>query len=252
MLALLLVTPVAVAQKIEVIDLHNRPVEEIIPLVGPMIKPGEAVSGTGYKLILRASGETVAEVRRLLAQIDTGLQNLIITVRRENEIQSEQSEAALNAFYDSQQGGAISGQIDRQQASHSTQGGQRVRVLEGSAAYIHSGTEFYTPSIVHYQKGHADYGAARNSAGSGFYVVPRVNGNQVNLEISSYGDTIRGNDGTIDTQSVSTVISGQLGEWINIGGAGQTRQLKQQGILSSAQSGSSRQSGVVVKVDVAD
>lgn len=249
---LLFITSSALADKIEVIELHNRPVEEIISLVGPMIKPGEAISGTGYKLILRASPETVVEVRRMLEQIDTGLQNLMISVRQGDEIRSEQSEAALNALYGSQTGGAISGRIDHGQVYDRSQVGQRVRVLEGGVAYIHTGRDIYSPSITPYGRDGAGYGVIRHSVGSGFYVAPRVNGNQVQLEISPYWDRISGHGNTVDTQSASTVASGRLGEWIHIGGAGQARQVQQRGILSGARSNTTRQSGIYVKVEAAD
>lgn len=251
-LALMLVMPVAYADKIEVIQLHNRPVEEIIPLVGPMIKPGEAISGTGYKLILRASPETMMEVRRILAQIDTGVQNLMISVRQGDGVRSEQSDAALNAFYNSEQGGAISGHLSQGQVYDRSQLDQRVRVLEGGVAYIHTGTELYTPSITPSRKGHLGHETIRQSVGSGFYVAPRVNGNQVNLEISPYRESFTGYGNTIDTQSASTVTSGQLGEWIHIAGAGQTQQLKQRGFLSGTSANTARQSGIYVKVDVVD
>lgn len=246
-LLVLLVTSAVSADKIEVIQLHNRSVEEVIPLVGPMIKPGEAISGTGYRLILRAGPETVTEVRRMLAQIDTGLKNLVVSVRQGNEIRSEQSDAALNAFYDSNQGGVVSGQINHEQTNDRSQLGHRVRVLEGGVAYIHTGVDFYAPTIT-YSQGDS----VRQSVGSGFYVAPRVNGNKVNLEISPYRESFSSYGNTIDTQRINTVISGQLGEWIQLGGAGQTQQLQQQGILSGTRAHSSSQSGISVKVDVVD
>ena len=251
---MLLISPVGViADKIEVIQLHNRSVDEVVPLVGPMIKPGEAISGTGYKLILRASPETVAQVRRVLSEIDTGLQNLIISVRHGDEIQAEQSEGALDAFYDSQKGGAISGRFKHNQIHDRSQLGQRVRVLEGSVAYIHTGKVFYT-SPTHYpaQSDIVMQGTVRESVGSGFYVAPRLNGKQVSLEISPYRESLTGYGKTIDTQNASSVISGQLGEWIYIGGVNQTQQLSQQGVLSGARSDTKRQSGIYVKVDAVD
>lgn len=249
---LLISTSDALADKIEVIQLHNRSVQEVIPLVAPMIKPNEAISGTGYKLILRASPETVAEVRRMLAQIDTGVKNLMISVRQGDEIQSKQSEAALSAFHDNQKGGAISGHVRHDQIYDRSQLGQRVRVLEGGVAYIHTGTAFYAPTITRPQVGPFKHGTDRQEGGGGFYVAPRLNGNQVNLEISPYRESWTDYGNAIDTQEASTVTSGQLGEWIYIGGTDQTQQITQQGIASGTRSNTSRQSGIYVKVDVVD
>lgn len=242
-----------VADKIEVIQLNNRSVDEVIPLVGPMIKPGEAISGTGYKLILRASSETVAEVRRVLSEIDTGLQNLIISVQHGDEFQAKQNEETLDAFYDSQKGGAISGRFKHDQIHDRSQFGQRVRVLEGNVAYIHTGKALYAPP-AHYpsQSGIVMPGTVWQSVGSGLYVAPRLNGKQVNLEISPYRESLTGYGNTIDRQIVSSVVSGQLGEWIYIGGVNHTQRLSQQGVLSGARSDTTRQSGIYVKVDAVD
>ena len=243
----------AVADKIEVIQLHNRSVDEVIPLVGPMIKPGEAISGTGYKLILRASSETVTEVRRVLSEIDTGLQNLIISVRHGDEFQAKQSEGTLGAFYDSQKGGAVSGRFNHDQIYDRSQLGQRVRVLEGGSAYIHTGKAFYTAPTNHPpQAGIVEQGTVRQNIGSGLYVAPRLNGTQVNLEISPYRESLTGYGNAIDIQNASTVISGQLGEWIYIGGVNQTQQHNHKGVLSGARSDTTRQSGIYVKVDPVD
>ena len=243
----------AVADRIEVIQLHNRSVDEVIPLVGPMIKPGEAISGTGYKLILRASSKTVAEIRRVLSEIDTGLQNLIVSVKHGDEFQAEQREVTLDAFYDSRKGGAISGGFNHDQIYDRSQLSQRVRVLEGGTAYIHTGKALYTaPATYDPQVEGALQGAVRQSVGSGLYVAPRLNGKQVNLEISPYRESLTGYGNTIDTQNASTVISGQLGEWIYIGGINETQQLNQNDALSGVRSDTKRKNGIYVKVDAVD
>ncbi len=250
-ITLLLSTLYAFADTIEVIDLHNRPAAEVIPLVEPLIKPGEAITGTGYQLILRASPQTVAGVRRMLAKIDTGRKNLLITVRHEDDIRSEHSDAELDAAYTSSRGGAIAGQLSHDESHHRAQVGQRVRVLEGGVAQIHAGKALYAPSITHYPGG-SRYGTERRNIGTGLYVAPRLNGNRVNLEISPYRESLTRHGNIVDTQSANTVVSGQLGEWISLGGATQTQQHRQRGILSGSRTNTGRQTGIQVKVEVVD
>ena len=71
--------------------------------------------------------------------------------------------------------------------------------------------------------------------GQGFYAAPRLVGNQVTLEISPQFDT-PGNQGygSVNSQRVSTTISGRLGEWIELGGSGQQMAGNVRGNLSSA------------------
>ena len=37
---------------LQIIDLKNRPADEIIPVIKPMLKPNDAITGTGYQLFL--------------------------------------------------------------------------------------------------------------------------------------------------------------------------------------------------------
>ena len=60
-------------------------------------------------------------------------------------------------------------------------------------------------------------------ANTGFYVTPRVSGDRVTLEISTARDRLRNpNTGAISVQHVGTTVSGQLGEWMEIGGSMQS------------------------------
>lgn len=251
-LVFVLVLNQAFAQPIEVIELKNRPVDEIIPIVGPLLKPSEAISGTGYKLILRASPETVAEVRRVLSQIDQGLSNLLISVRQGDVMDAEQTEAAANIRYNSETGGAVSGSIIRDRIGDDWQGVQRVRVVEGNPAFIHTGVTLFQPDIVQSYGGTTvTYGSQRD-IGTGFYVLPRLNGSRVNLEISPYREVLTGIGATTNVQRASTIVSGQLGDWIFVGGANQAGAVTQSGILSRSNSRTDRQFGIYLKVDLAE
>ena len=53
---------------------------------------------------------------------------------------------------------------------------------------------------------------------SGFYVVPRVSGEFVSLEIRQHNDRRAGPGARIDTQSATTTVRARLGEWVDLGG----------------------------------
>jgi hypothetical protein len=196
-------------------------VDEIIPIVRSLLKPNQAISGTGYKLILRASSETVAEVRRMLSQLDQGLSNLLISVRQGDAMDAERNETAAIIRYDSETGGAVSGSVARDRIGRDWQGVQRVRVLEGNPAHIQTGVTLFQPDVVRsYEGTTVTYGSQRN-IGTGFYVLPRLKGNRVNLEISPY----RATQGGATTQS---------------------------GILSRSNSRTDNRFGIYLKVDIAE
>ncbi|MGD9385256.1 MAG: hypothetical protein PVF28_01805, partial [Thioalkalispiraceae bacterium] len=59
-LALLLVSSnLWSAMIIESIQLRHRPVEEIIPLIKPMLAADASITGTGYKLIIKSTPENL-------------------------------------------------------------------------------------------------------------------------------------------------------------------------------------------------
>ena len=61
LLALCLAALTVQAESIATIELQNRPADEIIPLVKPMLGPGDAITGQGFQLFLRAPPDTQAQ-----------------------------------------------------------------------------------------------------------------------------------------------------------------------------------------------
>ncbi len=228
------------AEQIEVIQLQNRSAAELIPFIRPVMKSGEAVSGTGFKLILRASPETVGEVRQILSQIDSGLKNLVISVGLAGSSRGEESAAGGGVRYGAEKGGSVSGYIEHGESTDQSTGTQRIRVLEGQPAWIYAGKTLVTPGAVYSPGGGVVYGPVRHDFG------------RVNLEISQHRETLSGTGPAIDVQSVNTVVTGSLGEWIDIGGAVQSEQRRRRGILSGARSGIDQEHSVSVRVDIAE
>lgn len=240
------------ADRLEVIQLHNRTADEIIPIVHPIMKPGEAVTGSGFKLIVRASTGTVSEIKRILSQIDSGLKNLVVSVDQGGSFSGRQSVAGAEVRYGSNTGGAVSGYIGHGQLEARETTGQRIRVVEGYPAWINVGQTLVAPATVTTYDGAVIHGPVRHDIGTGFYVIPRVAGNRVNLEIGAYRESPAGSGPAIDVQSANTVVSGTLGEWIDIGGAVRSSTASGRGILSGTRSGTDRVDDIRVRVDITE
>jgi hypothetical protein len=86
-------------------------------------------------------------------------------------------------------------------------------------------------------------------ASSGFYVVPRVNGDYVTLDIQQRNDRPGMQGGVINTQSADTVVRGRLGEWIDLGGVNTAGNSRQRGLGQShaIQGSAVQQIGVMVE-----
>ena len=73
---------VSAQEKIEVITLNYRSAEQILPLIQPMVGKDGAVTGLQNRLVIRASAQNLAQIKKVIATLDTQARNLMITVRQ--------------------------------------------------------------------------------------------------------------------------------------------------------------------------
>jgi hypothetical protein len=246
-LLLLLVSQTAPADyPIEVIELKSRPLEEILPVIRPLIGADGTATGMGNSLVLKAAPQQVREVRKLLLEIDRPPRRLLITVSKQGD--STRGLSGYSAGADIRTGdGQISINspgypVDETRARvhiYDSNGryrrttGQKVQALEGRPAFIASGTRIPVHDVERYPRHgrvHERVVTRMVDASSGFYVVPRVSGEHVTLEIHQRDDRPGGYRGVINTQSTDTVVRGRLGEWIGLGGINTTRSSRQGGV----------------------
>jgi hypothetical protein len=217
----MLLISVAQADSITTIQLQNRPAEEIIPIVKPMLGTNESISGRGFKLFLRSSPTTLEQVEDMIAALDISPKVLQISVFQgstrglselgfSGNIQIESGDTSVSIgtpkkdsgdaggsiTYSTNRGsGSISGISTRKRLKDNPI--HQIRVTEGNEAYIETGEQ------VPYFSG-IDWIGRRGVAGgieykdviTGFYVLPRA----------------------------QTTLTGRIGEWLLIGGV--TEQLK--------------------------
>ena len=91
---------------------------------------------------------------------------------------------------------------------------QQVQVLEGSRAMISAGVSVPLQQPAPWGTSGTQY----RTVSSGFYVLPRLNGERVTLEISTQNDALaRDRSAPTQVQRVVTTVSGRLGEWLVVG-----------------------------------
>ncbi|MGB5426378.1 MAG: secretin N-terminal domain-containing protein [Gammaproteobacteria bacterium] len=250
---------------IEVIELKSRSYEEILPLVQPFVGSDGTVTGIGSSLIIKAAPERVNEIKRLLATLDRPPKRLRILV--DNGDNRARSSSGYRASADIKTG---NGQIsinspgypvdssraevrlhDRQ--SSTTQSSQQfVQAMEGQPAYISSGLQVPLRTTERYYGGGIPYQRTTtqlHDVTRGFYVVPRVSGDTVTLEIAQHNDQPGRRYGVVDTQRIESVVHGRLGEWIDLGGLDTTETAHQGGLGRSVNSQQGRLQGIQVKVE---
>lgn len=229
------------AEALETIPLRYRLAEDLLPVLQPLLPPGAALTGTGDMLLVRADAATITQIRAAVASLDRAPRQLLITVgqvastqdggtsvRGSGTISTGDVQVGINERPQSQDGARVT--VRHGTASDALRDVASVRTLEGHETYIALGQSrpFTSTSVT--QPGIYPPVISRSTeyrdVQSGFYATPRLNGDRVTLEISprqqrmtnERQDTLT-NNAVIGSGSITTTVSGRLGEWIEIGGA---------------------------------
>jgi len=280
LLALLLAPGCAVAQEtvLEVIPLRHRTAAELIPIIQPLLVRDGSVSGFQGQLIVRTTPANLDEIRRILASLDTAPRQLLITVRQDTDVDRSRSAAEISGSVGGDHGRVTvpgSGdprggsvvlregddnvrlQVLEGSGSRSDRSTQSVRVMEGREAFVRVGQSMPVRErqvqrsvvggrVVEQVVETTQY----RDAATGFYVLPRVSGDRVTLDISPQRETLsKQRHGGVNVQSMVTTVSGRLGEWVEIGGIGMDASGRQSVLLGRATTASRSSGRVLVKVE---
>jgi type II secretory pathway component GspD/PulD (secretin) len=265
---------------VEVIPLRYRTAQEMLPILQPMLAREGSLSGFQGQLVVRTTPANLEEIKRILASVDTAPRQLLITVRQDADISSERSAVQVSGSvggdrgrvtvpgnHDSRGGTAVLREGDDRLRLHVIEGRrnesdsntQSVRVLEGREAFVRVGQSVpvrgreVRRTVVGGQvvEQVVDSTQYRDVA-TGFYVLPRVSGDRVTLDISPQRESLsRQVPGGVSVQSVVTTVSGRIGEWMEIGGIGQDASGQQTVLLGRSVSTTRDSRRVQVKVDEA-
>lgn len=249
----------AVAQQsLEIIELRSRNVEQVLPALRPLLEPGATLSGMNNQLFLRASARNRHEIKQALAAIDKPARQLVIRVsqHRQADDANRGGGASGQVVLGSTSRANVNAQVWDTRSARSDQGSQMVRTLEGSPAFIQIGQSLPLPmrQVVLGPGGViVNDTVVYQDIGQGFYAVPQLSGSRVTLEISQQADTPgQYGQGSVNTQRLSTTVSGRLGEWIELGGSGQQASRQQNGSFNLSTRDVREQRSLWLKVDEVD
>lgn len=224
-LLLTLAAVAAHAQQLEILTLRFRNAEQVVPQLQPLVAPGGALTGSGSKLFVRTTPNNLADLKRVLAEIDREPRRLLVSVRRGGDLRREAGRIGLDGIEIRNGETTIRGSAYEARTRGSEDVAQRVQTIEGELAFISVGRSVPVPvrrrvvtptgSVV------VTEAVEYRDIDSGFYAQPRVSGDRVTLDITAANDRPGASPGSAETQHLSTTVSGRLGEWIELGGVGQ-------------------------------
>jgi hypothetical protein len=229
-LALLCSAGVIFAQQpLEIIALRHRTVEEVLPVLQPLLEPGATLSGTRGQLFLRASSANAAEIKRALEAIDRPARRLQISVRFDDALARERRgiEAAGSVGSEGARIG-ITAEDARRAASERVD--QRLQVLEGGRAFIFTGDSrpVQVPGTTAFRE-----------SGTGFNVAPRIAGERVLLDIFPERQG----------QRAATTVQARLGEWVEVAATTSDIARDERGLAGARQTTAAQSRRVWLKVE---
>ena len=263
LLLFLIGTPVLADYPLEIIELKGRQVEEIIPIIRPLVGEDGAVTGMNNQLIIRTSEENLREIRRILEQVDRAPRRLVVSVRQGVDDQTEARKLAadVNVMVGKNTKIIVGRPTDEDSvkltARKSTTRSDldvthRVQTLEGYPAFIATGKAVPIHSYRRYRGSPypgGELSTQYRNVTTGFYVTPRLNGDRVTLEVSPHMERLGRMERTFDIQRASTVVSGSLGEWIAIGGTARSGGGDGTGIARSVTTRNRQQRDIFIRVE---
>jgi len=263
LLCLLLVSAVQ-AQSLTTLQLQHRTAAEVIPVIQPMLAAGDVITGQGYKIFLRASPQTVSDVQEMIDALDTAQTMLQISVfqgsRQKLEtlslggsLQIEGDNGSVGIGKGASGGGgtvtydsgntSASANANSKRLSRQNSPVYQVRVAEGNEAFIETGDQ------VPYSAG--DDGTVYQKVTSGFYVLPRIHGDNVTLAVRPFKNALSASrSGSIETQSANTTLTGRIGEWLQVGGVSEHNSYSQSGTASYSSGTSNRRDSIWIRADL--
>jgi hypothetical protein len=204
-------------QALEIIALRHRTVEQVLPVLQPLLEPGATLSGSRGQLFLRTSAANAADIKRALEAIDRPSRRLQISVRFDDAAERERRAVGASGSI-SNRGTNVDTHVDITAAGSQRSAGERVdqrlQVLEGGRAFIFGGA-------------------------TGFEVLPRLAGGNVQLEVFYQRGALVGD----------TTATARLGERVELGGTTAERSRDDRGIAYANRARGTQSRRVWVKVE---
>ena len=265
---------IAEPMKIEIIPMKNRMVEEVIPIIKPLVVKGGTVTGMNNQLIVKTTPSNIQLIKSILIQIDNAPRKLLISVTRNNNNKFSNEEGGFSIKYDSKNINITSpdtgekgiiiqnknddGNVIRYRKSHEETETREnnifyVNTLEGNPAFINTGqlipirnqTTVVTSETVVVQDN-----IEHRNVSSGFYITPILRGNNVVLTVSPRFAQLNQNEkNVINVQNIDTTVHGKLGEWISLGGINQSLRASDKRNLINKKQYNEEKSSILIKVD---
>jgi hypothetical protein len=248
--------------ELHTITLQHRFADDLLPIVEPMVGPQGTASGMNNLLIIRTTPDRMAEIERVVAQLDVVRRNIRIEVSHASDLQSADrrlsasgrgrvgdTEVVIGDSAGRRPGTRV--EIGQGSSRIQRQGSQFITVMDGADAFIEVGQSVpYTQQWAVFTQRYANIQQTTEfqDITTGFTVSPRYIGDEVEVEITPRIARL-GRGGAVDFETLSTRVRVQPGEWFNLGGTMASSDEVSRAILQSGSSSAAKSSSLMIRVD---
>lgn len=234
------------------LPIKHRAPESLAETLSPLVTAGGYITATDNKLILKTTPENFEEIFLLLRELDTPVQQLLISVRKSSEGDSRAAGLTTHGNITTGRVRVDGKPIDdsaRIRVKKTTGWGKsessyQLRTTEGEKVFIQTGQE------IPIQSRYGLYGGAGEEykpVVSGISVIARLRGEHVVLDLIQQSNKVDGRN--IDTQSLSSQLNARLGEWILVGGIQSQTSSKDTGIVRYQTQSQGADTSIYIKID---
>lgn len=240
---------IASAQQLEVIELKYRLVDDVLPIVQPLVEPGGVITGSDRMLFVRTSASNFEQIRAAVAALDRKPRQLTVSVgqgtvtrldaaevRGAASVGNDELRIGVNAPPGGDTGVAVGARAVSQRAS--LQNVSTVQTIEGSETWIGFGRSvpITTTEVVPGRRGPVEHSSTGyRDVSTGFFATVRVSGEFVTIEISPQQQRLQGSPAApvIATAGSNSTVRGRLGEWLALGGVSESSIGSSAGLLAA-------------------
>lgn len=257
----------AYADTIHHFDLKTRTADEIIPILEPLLRQNESISGKGFLLFIQTSSQRATELKQLIESIDQRGKTLRISVTSDETLVAHENNIQGSVQVNSGDARVIVGQAKRNQDANITINGnyatrntennktQFINLEEGASAFVAKETLRFFPvsTFISNGRGISEIQSSQaNVRSDGFYVEARTIDEQyatINIQSFASGNT---NNQQFENEQLSanTTLRASIGQWIELGGIGESTATTSSGILSRTRRNEDRFNRIFLKVEV--
>ncbi|WP_053100065.1 secretin N-terminal domain-containing protein [Thiopseudomonas alkaliphila] len=238
----------------ELIQVHYRSADKLQPTLQSILGDQGRIVSHGNQLVINASAPQIEEIRQLVQQLDTEPQMLLISIDRTGMAHSEQDSINLGGSFSVDGHQVILGPSGQREITHNRhhsqqQGIEQVRTLEGSAVLISQQQQHPITHYQHLPNGTLHRYSGYQQSGSQLQLRVQLQGQRALISIDDQQIQPATNHAPRQTQQLSSQITTELGQWIDLGSLSSVSQESNRGLTTRQQAHRQQTSGIKIKVE---